>query len=81
MVITAVELANNTQVECPAGVAFLRLHDREGGIIVGSMDVPPLLGTNALENLGLKVNSVDETIEEALPSGWPLFPLDNLGIE
>ena len=39
-VITTVALANNTQVECPVGVAFLRLHDREGGIIAGSMDVP-----------------------------------------
>ena len=69
-VITTVVLANNTQVECPVGVAFLRLHGREGGIIVGSMDVPtPLLGVSALETLGLKVNPVDETVEEAWPFG------------
>ena len=69
-VITTVVLANNTQVECRVGVAILRLRGREGGIIVGSIDVPtPLLGASALETLGLKADPVDETVEEAWPFG------------
>lgn len=48
------------------GVAYLRLANREGGVIVGSLDVPLPL---ALEILGLKVNPTRETIEYSRPFG------------
>ena len=55
-----VRTADSGTVEIRVGVVYLRLIDREGGIIVGSMDVPmPLLGASALKFLGLKVNPVD----------------------
>jgi clan AA aspartic protease len=61
-----VVLADRRTLEVLVGVAYLRLADREGGIIVASMDVPmPLLGATALEILGLKVNPVEETIEHS----------------
>lgn len=69
-VISRVVLADQRTVEVPVGVAYLKLGDREGGIIVASMDVPmPLLGVIALEILGLKVNPVEETIEYSRPFG------------
>ena len=69
-VASRVVLADNRTVEVPVGVAFLRLGDREGGIIVALMDTPmPLLGATALEILGLKVNPVEETLEYARPFG------------
>ena len=60
--------ADSTRLEVPAGVAWLRLKDREGGIMAGAMEVPiPLLGATGLQTLGLKVNPVEETIEHAWP--------------
>jgi hypothetical protein len=51
-------------------VAYLKLADREGGIIVASMDVPmPLLGATELEILGLRVNPVEERVEHSRPFG------------
>jgi predicted aspartyl protease len=65
-----VVLADSRTVEADVGVAFLRLMDREGGILVATMEVPtPLLGASALEVLGLKVNPVDETLEYSRPFG------------
>ena len=67
---TDIVLANNTHMRVPLGVAYLRLQDREGGILVGSLDVPmPLLGVTALEILGFKVNPIDQTIEYDRPFG------------
>ena len=69
-VTSGVILADSKTVEVGLGVAYLRVGDREGGIIVGSMDVPmPLLGASALEVLGLKVNPLDETLEHGRPFG------------
>ena len=69
-VTSTVVLADRRTVEVPVGVAFLRLGDREGGVIVASMEVPmPLLGASALEILGLKVNPVEETLEHSRPFG------------
>ena len=65
-------LADSREAEIGLGVAYPRLldMDREGGVLVGSMDVPmPLLGASALEALGLKVNPVDETLEHSRPFG------------
>ena len=67
---STVVMADRRNVEVPVGVAFLRLADREGGVIVATMDVPmPLLGAIALEVLGLKVDPVAETLEHAHPFG------------
>ena len=67
---STVVLADRRTVEVPVGVAFLRLADREGGVIVATMDVPmPLLGAIALEVLGLKVDPVTETLEHTRPFG------------
>ena len=67
---STVVLADRRTVEVPVGVAFLRLADREGGVMVATMDVPmPLLGVIALEVLGLKVDPVAETLEHTRPFG------------
>ncbi len=69
-VTSGVILADSRRAVAPVGVAYLRLMDREGGILVASMNVPmPLLGASALEALGLKVNPVDETLEYSRPFG------------
>ena len=69
-VTSRVVLADSRTPEVPLGVAYLRLMDREGGILVAAMDVPmPLLGASALEALGFKVNPVDETLEYSRPFG------------
>ena len=63
-------MADNRTVEVGVGIAYLRLDDREGGIIVAEMDVPmPLLGASALEALGLKVDPVAEKLEFSRPFG------------
>ena len=65
-----VVVADGRFVDTALGVAYLRLLDREGGIILGSMDVPmPLLGAGALEVLGFKVDPVTETLEHSRPFG------------
>ena len=69
-VTSEVVLADSRRVEVSMGVAYLRLTDREGGVLVTSMGVPmPLLGVSALEALGLKVNHVDVTLEHSVPFG------------
>ncbi len=67
---SSVVLADSRRVDVPVGVAYLRLADREGGVIVASMEVPmPLLGASALESLGLKVDPVAETLEHSRSFG------------
>jgi len=45
-------------------MAFIRVGDRDGGTLVATMEVPePLLGSVALQALGIKVNPEEETIE------------------
>ena len=69
-VTSEVVLADSRRVEVSMGVAYLRLMDREGGVLVALMGVPmPLLGASALQALGLKVSPVDETVEYYLPFG------------
>ena len=69
-VTSDIVLANNTRMQVPLGVAYLRMQGREGGILVGSLEVPmPLLGVTALEILGFKVNPVAQTIEYDRPFG------------
>ena len=63
-------MADSRTVEVGVGVGYLRLGDREGGIIVAAMEVPmPLLGASALGVLGLKVDPVAETLEHCRPFG------------
>ena len=65
-----VVLADSREAEARVGVAYLSLEDREGGIIVATMNVPmPLLGASALEILGLKVDPVSEVLEHSRPFG------------
>ena len=69
-VTSDIVLANNTRMQVPLGVAYLRMQGREGGILVGSLEVPmPLLGVTALEILGFKVNPLAQTIEYDRPFG------------
>ncbi|MBI4198735.1 MAG: hypothetical protein HY533_06465, partial [Chloroflexi bacterium] len=69
-VTSRVITADSRTIEVPLGVAYLRLQDREGGIIVGALEVPmPLLGASALEALGFTVGPVSETLEHSRPFG------------
>jgi predicted aspartyl protease len=71
---TRVMAADSRLLDVLAGMACLRLLDREAAIPVGVMNVPvPLLGVTALEILGLKVNPVDGTVEQAWPFGPSAF--------
>ncbi|MEX0682807.1 MAG: aspartyl protease family protein [Dehalococcoidia bacterium] len=64
----SVVTADSRSLTIELGVAHLKLNGREGGILVGKMNVPlPLLGVSALESLGFKVNPVDGTLEPILP--------------
>ncbi len=74
-VTSRVVTADNRTVEVGVGIGYLRLDDREGGIIVAEMDVPmPLLGASAMEALGLKVDPVTEKLEHSLPFGPAALP-------
>ena len=65
-----VVMADGRTTEVGGAAAYLRLMDREGGVIVGIMGVPfPILGVTSLEILGLKVNPVEEVLEHARPFG------------
>ena len=57
-------MADGTSVDAPLGLAYLRIGDREGGTLVARMRcIEPLLGSIALQALGLKVNPKDEALE------------------
>ncbi len=67
---TEVVLADSSRATVSLGVAYLRVMDREGGVLVGAMDLPmPLLGASALEALGLKVDPAREVLEPSRPFG------------
>jgi clan AA aspartic protease len=60
--------ADNRHLTIELGAAHLKIDGREGGILVGKMNVPwPLLGVSALESLGLKVNPIEGTLEPTRP--------------
>ena len=62
--LTTIVTANGGRAEAPVGFAFIRIGDRHGGTLVATMEVPePLLGSVALQALGIKVNPEEETIE------------------
>lgn len=61
---TMVVVANGQRLAVPIGMGALRLDGRQGPALVAAMEVPvPLLGSTALQALGLKVNPVDEVLE------------------
>jgi predicted aspartyl protease len=65
---TTLETANNSRSEVPLGFGRVRVMGREEPIIVGAMEVPmPLLGSTALQALGLKVNPSEAIVEFAAP--------------
>ena len=65
---TTLVTANNSRPEVPLGFGRVRLMGREEPIIVGAMEVPmPLLGSTAMQALGLKVIPAEEIVEFASP--------------
>ena len=65
---TTLVTANNSKSDVPLGFGRVRVMGREEPIIVGAMEVPmPLLGSTAMQALGLKVNPAEETVEFASP--------------
>ena len=69
-ITSRIMLADSRQMDVPLGVGYLQLEDREGGILIGALNVPmPLLEASALEALGLKVDPVTETLEHSRPFG------------
>ena len=66
------QLADRSIVDVEVTVAHLRLNGREGAVQIEVMDVPvPLLGVNALETLGMKVNPVSGELEVVWPFDAP----------
>jgi clan AA aspartic protease len=71
--VSVVTADNRTRI-IELGSAEIDLEDRRAAILVGSMPVPvPLLGAEALEALGFKVNPVDKTLEPTRP--FPQVPI------
>ena len=67
-VTTGIVTADGTRRDMPVTVAYMQLEDREAGILLGALEVPmPLLGATSLQALGLKVNPVEETVEQDRP--------------
>jgi len=63
-----IRTADDRSLEVPLGIAHIEIDGREGGIIVGALNVrEPLLGVSALESLGFKVNPVEGTLEPTRP--------------
>jgi clan AA aspartic protease len=71
--VPVVTADNRTRV-IELGSAEIRLQDRTAAIFVGRMPVPaPLLGAEALEAVGFKVNPVEGTLEPTRP--FPQVPI------
>ena len=71
--VRVVTADNRTRV-IELGSAEIEIQDRTAPILVGRMPVPaPLLGAEALEDLGFKVNPVDKTLEPA--RSFPEVPI------
>lgn len=58
-----VRLADGREVEAKAGVVGLKVNGREAPTTVLIMEEEPLLGVEALETLGLKVNPTTGELE------------------
>ena len=65
---TTLVTANNYRAVVPLGFGRLRFLGREEPVIVGAMEVPmPLMGSTAMQALGLKINPVEEIVEFVSP--------------
>jgi predicted aspartyl protease len=63
-------VADSRVLRLPLGAAYLRIEDREAGVMIGSLNVPqPLLGVSALEALGYKIDPVNERLAQTRPFG------------
>ena len=70
----SVTLADKREVTAPISLAYFRVMDRESILPIVIIDVPkPLLGTTALEGLGLKVDPVSGKLEHSRPFGAALL--------
>ncbi len=70
----AVTLADKRMVKAPISLAYMKLLDRESILPVVIIDVPkPLLGTTALEGLGLKVDPVSGKLGHSRSFGAALL--------
>src|SRR2546423_10304603 len=60
-----VELADGSRRSMPFGAALVRLMGREAGdaVVIGPAGIEPILGVEALEALGLKVNPRSRKLE------------------
>lgn len=66
----SVTLADKRIVKAQISLAYMRVLDRESILPVVIVDVPkPLLGTTALEGLGLKVDPGSGKLEHSRPFG------------
>ena len=71
---TSLTLADKWVVEANISLAYIRILDREGILPVAILESPePLLGTTALEGLGLKVNPSTGKVEYSRPYGLALL--------
>lgn len=67
---TKLTLADKREVEAFVSLAYMKLLDREGILPVAILDSPePLLGTTALEGLGLRVDPATGNLEHSRPYG------------
>ncbi len=71
---TSLTLADKRVVEAGVSLAYMRMLDREGILPVVILESPePLLGTTALEGLGLKVDPSTGNVEHSRPYGLALL--------
>lgn len=67
---TELTLADKHIVRAGVSLAYMKLLDRDGVLPVAILDAPEaLLGTTALEGLGLKVDPLKGTLEHSRPFG------------
>lgn len=65
---TKLTLADKREVEVDLSPAYIKVLNREVATLVALLDVPePLLGTETLEALGLRINPTTSELEIARP--------------
>ena len=67
-------LADKRKVKAGITIAYMKFLDREGMLPIAIMEVPePLLGTTALEGLGLKIDPSTGRLEHSRPYGLSIM--------
>jgi clan AA aspartic protease len=70
----SITLADKRGIKAPISLAYMKVLDRESILPVVMIDVPkPLLGTTALEGLGLEVDPVSGKLEHSRAFGVALL--------